>query len=363
MSNSSPQAEIFIVDDQVHNLQVLSTLLSHTGYRVRKATSGALALKSIQTSLPDLVLLDIQMPCMDGYEVCLQLKADDCTRDIPVIFLSALDDVPDKVRAFQVGGVDYITKPFRNAEVLARVQTHLNLRYLQQQLQLKNALLEQEIRDRQAAEAALAAANLELQRLARSDGLTQLANRRFLNEFLEREWGRLLRHQQPLSLILLDIDFFKLYNDTYGHLAGDQCLRQVASLLQTTVRRPSDLVARYGGEEFVIVLPQTPMAGAIEVATILRQKIHALQLPHKGSPISPWVTLSLGIASTIPTSKTSWTELLNWADQALYQAKQAGRDRLMVFESGVRMPELPSACGRQSTVGSGPEGSSELSRP
>ncbi|NJR66972.1 MAG: PleD family two-component system response regulator [Leptolyngbyaceae cyanobacterium CRU_2_3] len=296
---------ILIVDDKPDNLRFLSEILTQQGYDTRTVISGRMALMAAETAPPELILLDIFMPGMDGYEVCHKIKSDPNTCDIPIIFLSALDDVSDKVRAFEVGGVDYITKPFETGEVLARVKTHLTRYRFQQELQL---------------------ANQELKRLVNLDSLTQLANRRCFNEHLEQEWRRLMRDQQPLSLILCDIDFFKQYNDTYGHPAGDACLRQVAMVLQICVKRPADLASRYGGEEFAITLPKTPRSGAIELAQRIQVEIRQLRQVHATSSVSPYLTLSLGIATLIPQGDRSPDHLIAAADQALYQAKQAGRD-------------------------------------
>jgi diguanylate cyclase (GGDEF)-like protein len=325
----SAQGVVLVVDDMPDNVFLLSRILLSKGYRIHRANSGRDALVIAQTDLPDLILLDVCMPELTGYQVCQMLKAEDRTQDIPVIFISALDSTEEIVKAFNVGGVDYITKPFRPAEVQARVSLHLTLRRLQQQLQEQNALLQQENHDRLAAEAALQAANLELQRLANLDGLTQLANRRCFDACLEREWRRLAREQQPLSLLLCDIDFFKYYNDTYGHLLGDECLRQVASALEQAAKRPGDMVARYGGEEFAMILPNTPLPGAVQVAENVRAKLQDLALFHETSQVSPCVTLSLGVATIIPMPTTSPTVLIAGADRALYQAKKEGRDRIV----------------------------------
>ncbi len=321
---------ILIVDDTPANLQLLTSLLRRRGYEVRAANSGALGLAIARATRTEVVLLDISMPEMDGFTVCEQLKSDQRTRDISVIFVSALSEVVDKVKAFAVGGVDYITKPFHVQEVVARVETHLTLRRLQQQLQAQNERLQQEMRDRLAAEAALQAANLELKRLANSDGLTQVANRRRFDEYLSQEWQHMLREQQPLSLILCDVDCFKAYNDVYGHQEGDQCLRQVAQVIDAAVKRAVDLVARYGGEEFAVILPNTVREGAQQVAQEIQASIKALALPHAASSAAPIVTLSQGIATLIPQLDEEPDQLIAAADQALYRAKQSGRDRIVV---------------------------------
>ena len=336
------QGTILIVDDTPDNLHLLSKMLNRRGYEVQAVDSGEMALLMIEVAPPDLILLDVCMPAMDGYEVCLALKANPQTEDIPVIFVSALDEVLDKLRAFDVGAVDYITKPFRIPEVMARVTIHMTLRRLQLQLREQHELLKQEVRDRLAAEVALQAANQELQRLANLDGLTQVANRRRFDEYLEQEWRRLNREQSPLSLILCDVDLFKRYNDTYGHQAGDDCLRSIAHVLQVAATRPADVVARYGGEEFAIILPNTPLEGAVKIAAEVQAGIKQLQLEHRGSHISPFVTLSLGVASLVPALGLASAMLVAAADQALYQAKAEGRDRI-IAERIVAKNELHQA--------------------
>jgi diguanylate cyclase (GGDEF)-like protein len=326
-------ATLLIVDDHLDNVRSLSLLLSNSGYLVRKATSGEMALETIQISKPDLVLLDVQMPQMNGYEVCEQLKANPDTSDIPVIFLSASNDTDNKIQAFAVGGADYITKPFQAEEVLARVRHQITilrqqqqLLQQQQQLAIQNLQLRQEVRQREQVEAKLQQANLELQRIANTDSLTQVANRRCFDETLEQEWQRLRREQQPLSLILCDIDYFKQYNDHYGHPAGDICLHQVAQVIAGCINRPADMVARYGGEEFAIILPNTDQEGAVTIVEAIRAALQSLQIPHLGSAVAAHITLSLGVACLVPTLNSSCQALVAAADAALYQAKSAGRN-------------------------------------
>ncbi len=339
MQDSILQDNILVVDDTPENLELLERVLARKGFQVRRAGSGQAALAQIQVQRPDLILMDVCMPEMDGYAVCQVLKEDPATRDIPIIFVSALDEVLDKVQAFRVGGVDYITKPFHAAEVIVRVDTHLALRRLQQQLERQNARLRQEISERLAVEIALQSANQELQRLAHMDGLTQVANRRSFDCELAQEWRRLAREKLPLTLILCDVDFFKTYNDTYGHQAGDDCLRNVATAVSTAIKRPGDLVARYGGEEFAIILPNTPKAGALHVAIAIKTAIRSLGMAHCGSAISPYVTLSLGVASVIPHIDFPPMLLLAAADRALYKAKLEGRNRICSEEVYFRMED------------------------
>jgi diguanylate cyclase (GGDEF)-like protein len=305
---------ILVVDDNPANLHVLFSVLTQNGYGVRCVKSGAMALSGIQSVLPDLILLDICMPNMDGYEVCQQLKADRETSDIPVIFLSALNQSLDKVKAFEVGGADYITKPFQMAEVLARVKHQLTIRNLRRQQQQLIMALEE--------------ANQKLQTMVALDSLTQVANRRRFDEYLTLEWQRLAQERSPLSLILADIDHFKQYNDTCGHLAGDRCLQIVAQTIRWVVEHPAALVARYGGEEFAILLPNIDLATAAQLAETIRIKVEQLTFIEGASLTHDPIHLSLGVASRIPSPKAALQELVMKADHALYRAKAQGRNRV-----------------------------------
>lgn len=550
---AKPLNNILIVDDTPENLRLLSKMLESQGYRVRRSISGRMALQAAQIEPPSLILLDINMPDMNGYDVCRQLKIHPRTSDVPVIFISALDQTTNKIQAFDLGAVDYITKPFQEQEVLARVRAQLTIQRQQQLLiehnqqlersQLETQLLlstiqaanqsndidsalqailkevcssihwdygeawmlshsaerespcslevaslsEQEglnhdslrlhlrqayahgaehrkvrdlqifhqaamyqegedlvgqvwqhqtpqwrhggveqflIRDtvhrssqdavgfpvrhaarspdetdlaadplsehqletvmavpvvfqeqclavllfyslkhltydqrvlnlvstvalqlgafiqRQQAEDALRQANLELQRLVSLDGLTQLANRRRFDEYLAQEWRRSRREQQPLSLILCDVDHFKPYNDHYGHQAGDDCLKRIAHAIVATIKRPADLAARYGGEEFALILPGSDLLGAVHIAEQLQRAIADLQIPHAYSGASPMVTLSLGIACLVPSMQETPAMLIECADRALYAAKASGRNAYDICDT---CPTLPIA--------------------
>lgn len=314
--------DILIVDDNPDNLTILREILSEKEYRVRPALSGEIALKAIQTGMPDLILLDVIMPGMSGFEVCSTLKSDPQTMDVPIIFISALSETEDKVKGFQAGGVDFISKPFNAAEVVARVQTHLTLRKMHLQLLA-------EIEERKRTEIALEKANEELERLASMDGLTQIANRRQFDSFLQKEWKRLRRDKAPLSLILCDIDFFKRYNDTYGHIAGDKCLKEVAQGISKAVKRPADLVARYGGEEFAVILTNTDLEGAFQVAEEIQDEISKLKIPHEQSDVSQFVSLSMGVSSIIPDGSSESEAFVDGVDKYLYQAKETGRNKIV----------------------------------
>jgi two-component system, cell cycle response regulator len=454
--SSNTKSSILLIDDLPENLQLLRDLLIKLGYNVRTVPSGKMALRTIKVKQPDVILLDIKMPEMDGYQVCNAIKADENLRDIPIIFISALDDTFDKVKAFECGGVDYITKPFQIEEVVARLESQLTIQRQKKALQeevkkrreaeevlyqsrallssvLNSALdgiaalqairdprtgnieafrclvvnpilskafnknrnelignivlkrflhrldnqlfdkfvevvetgafLEQDIyfpmensdwyhfvavklgdgfaitvRDisnRKKMELELQEANEKLKLIANIDGLTQIANRRRFDAYLASEWQRHLREKQPLALILIDIDYFKRYNDHYGHQAGDDCLIEVAQTIVKIPQRSSDLVCRYGGEEFAVILPHTDSLGGFTVAEEIRQAIATVKIPHLKSEISDYITLSLGVASIIPTIELKPEDLIAQTDQALYEAKNQGRNRAILFKEGI----------------------------
>jgi len=477
---------ILAVDDTILNLKVLQGLLSPAGYRITFATSGKQVLGRVQRAKPDLILLDWMMPEMSGMEVCQQLKKTSETSHIPVIILTASHELEHLVKAFECGAVDHMTKPFRQAELLARVRIHLELNQLRKQAQVQAAwegILRKIVQDIHASinlqdildttvqaiqrflnadqvmvyrwcdpsgcelmaiagneaesstclhrmgcpylqcnpypmsmvelqqvsvaepstvltedktgqtqeeirisiyqdgllwgglvvqHSQLAPAfiqnvkemlnlvaqqlaisiqhaglhhrmrevNKELHRLSNTDGLTQVANRRCFDHRLAQEWQRSQREQQSLSLILCDIDYFKQFNDTYGHPSGDTCLVAVAQTLQQCLKRPADFLARYGGEEFVVLLPNTDLEGAIEVTQQMQQAIADLAITHIAHTHSTQVTLSFGITSVIPEFLTDTQDALNQADQALYEAKKAGRDRYAIAPQAARSTYL-----------------------
>lgn len=492
--NSSPEflqkttvevcPHILIVDDEPVNLQVFKNFLKLQNYTLTLTSSGHEALTLLENGLnPDIVLLDVMMPRMTGYEVIQVIRSRFSADRLPILLLSARHQPEDIVLGLEVGANDYLTKPINKDELLARIQTHLQIRQLEEEavqltiahereliqfldalpvgvavhklngnvlyfnqmaqqllpfgiedvdpqqlastyhiyqaktnalypterlpvfralrgesftaddmeihrdgemipvevrgtpvlndqgevvyaivafqditerkraeqilsdyslelglevsrrtieLAQANRLLQEEIQERKQAEQALQRANQALQRLATVDGLTQVANRRCFDERLRQEWYRLAREQEPLALILFDVDYFKAYNDYYGHLAGDTCLVQIAQATMTAVNRPADLIARYGGEEFAAILPSTDQVGAIAISERIQQTIHALAIPHAQSEIAPIVTVSLGIASLIPSDHYLPAALVALADRALYAAKQQGRDRYAI---------------------------------
>jgi diguanylate cyclase (GGDEF)-like protein len=300
MSDTQWTADILVVDDTVENLEFLISILQEQRYKVRPVTSGEAALLAVHSVMPDLILLDVKMPEMDGYEVCRRLKADPKTCDLPIIFVTALGEEQNESVGLELGAVDYITKPIKPAILIARVRNQLLLK--------------------QRTE--------ELERLSCTDSLTCLANRRSFFDALEIEWRRSARSANPLSLIMMDLDFFKAYNDHYGHVAGDECLGRVGQTLCNAMKRAGDIAARYGGEEFVVLLPETDLEGAVKVAERLRNEIVDLDIKHARSEVADRLTLSVGVATVVPTTDESYRTLVHAADMALYEAKENGRNQV-----------------------------------
>jgi len=325
-------AEILIVDDTPANLDLLSRMLKDR-YRVRAATSGRRALATARAYTIDLVLLDVDMPDMNGYDVCRELKRAEPTKEVPVIFVSALDAAIDKVTAFEVGGADYVTKPFQVAEVMARIEYQLRLARLTRDLERKNEELGRAYEDvrRIAAELEdtnrqLAVANVRLRALSYLDGLTGLANRRRFDEALEEACAAAAEDGAPLSLVLIDLDHFKSLNDSQGHQEGDEALRAVAALLAERTESRGGLAARFGGEEFAWLLPGVDLEVARAEAEAFRAIVRAAGIPHLSSA-SGVVTASLGVAASSGPARSPLA-LVAAADAALYRAKAGGRDRV-----------------------------------
>ena len=291
---------ILIVDDERFNLNLLESLL-RDDYQVMLALDGHLALEAAATHNPDLVLLDIHMPGLDGYEVCRRLKADAVTRSIPVIFISALDEATHEAQGLELGAADFITKPFRQSAVKARLRTQLRMK---QQHDL-------------------------LERFAFRDSLTGLTNRRAFDTRAEQEWFRCWRAGLPLSVIMLDVDHFKRYNDSHGHASGDVCLQRVAQTLEKSIKRAGDLVARYGGEEFIVLLPGAAAPGALAIGDALRLAVETSGIEHRTSNVADTVTVSVGVATVAPAGPEGLAALLEAADRMLYAAKVQGRNRAL----------------------------------
>lgn len=300
---------ILLVDDQDFNLLFLQKTLND--YTFITAKDGEQALELLKTTSPDLILLDVLMPGMSGYEVIKRLKSNDQTRGIPVIFITSLDSVEEEENGLNLGAVDYIIKPFVPTIVRARVKNALTF-MRQQKL---------------------------LEKMAHLDGLTEIPNRRILDETLVREFQSAVRYNRCISLIMIDIDFFKKYNDYYGHSKGDEALRKIAKIIQSCLRRPDDLVTRYGGEEFTVILPDTDDAGGIKIAEDIRQAVHDAKIPHEKSEIDPYLTISLGGYSTIPKPNQDSHCLIEKADACLYKAKNSSRN-CVVWEQSSELNEM-----------------------
>jgi diguanylate cyclase (GGDEF)-like protein len=290
---------ILIADDSQAIVDILSAVLG-AEYEVLVARDGIAAIELAADRQPDLILLDAVMPGIDGFEVCRRLRAEERTQRIPIVFITSLNAVEDERRGLELGAIDFIAKPVQSAIVRLRVRNHLELK---------------RYRD-------------FLEDLSLVDGLTGIGNRRRFDEFLTREWRRSRRARTPLSLLLLDVDFFKAFNDRYGHAAGDDCLREVAATIAMLVRRPGDLCARYGGEEFAAILPHTDLPGARLLGERIREAVMALEIAHAGSSVAPVVTVSIGVAAIDPAAEPGPDQLLRRADLRLYEAKTAGRNRV-----------------------------------
>ncbi len=321
---------ILVVDDSSVHRTMLAAMLRGAGHQqVLLAESAEDAFRQLgmygsgEAVSPevDLIMMDILMSPIDGIEACGRITSSERARHIPVVMVSALDNEAKLSLAFSVGAVDYVTKPIRQFELLARVG-HL--------LRLKRETDCRSAREHELVEKSreLNAANLALQHLSMQDGLTGVANRRRLDEYLELEWRRAIRNRSTLSVIMIDIDHFKNYNDSYGHGAGDAALSRVAASLTGSLRRAADLVVRFGGEEFAIVLPETSFEHAMVVAETVRRGVERLAIEHGQSPVSGVVTISAGVASTVPDRHSSVANLLRHADQELYASKGAGRNRV-----------------------------------
>jgi diguanylate cyclase (GGDEF)-like protein len=307
---------VLAVDDKPLNLRLLREMLEEEGFGVVEASDGVQALERVRDANPDIILLDTNMPNMDGIDVCRHLKADPTTQGIPIIFVSGVNELEDKVHAFQEGATDYITKPFQVEEVIARVTTHLTLRNLQ-------TALEQQIAALKRTQNELETSNRELARLSVQDSLTGLHNRRYLDENLQSVFSQARRYGKSLSVMMCDIDNFKHVNDTLSHEVGDHVLKHVADILQRNVR-DADITARYGGEEFVIVFPETLVSHAAIVCERIRQNVEQ----HPWEDVAPGlqVTLSMGLTGDITV--TDHEKMLATADNKLYTAKADGKNRL-----------------------------------
>jgi diguanylate cyclase (GGDEF)-like protein len=330
---------VLIVDDHPDNVEVIRARLEAIGYRTECARDGEEALERVNQSPPDLILLDVMMPRLDGHEVARRIKADKNLPFIPIIMQTALESVESKVEGLSAGADDYITKPINFAELEARLRSMLRIKALQDEVKKRE-------RD-------LATANAELRRMAVTDALTGLYNRRHLEERLREMFDHSVRLHEPLAVVMFDLDHFKAVNDTYGHQAGDAVLRQLATLLRESVRE-IDRIGRYGGEEFMVLLPGTVLDAAVTFAERARQEVEAHQFTFDGGALRR--TLSCGVAAW-PHPRIRYREqLVKAADDALYVAKELGRNRVVRFDSAefnANVKELDDEHGSGAPAGRG----------
>ncbi|MGB2985208.1 MAG: response regulator [Phycisphaerae bacterium] len=321
---------ILVVDDNPTNAVILAGSLQKEGYEVLTAGDGFAAVELATAQQPDAILLDMMMPGRDGLEVCEILQSQEETTSIPIIFVTAVSNADDMLKAFKAGGSDYVTKPFKTAEVLARVSVHAGLRRAEAALLHKSQQMERLAKE-------LAEANIQLAGLSRTDPLTNLLNRRAWEEAAMREHERFERHGHPYSVLIIDVDQFKSFNDSQGHQAGDECLRSVVGSIVSACRR-LDVVGRYGGEEFVVLAPETGAEAALKLAERIRKNVWALGISHPANAVGERVTVSVGVAAVVGMG--SWEGVLKQADESLYVAKKAGRN--MVYADNRSRAVVPA---------------------
>lgn len=321
---------ILIVDEEAERLSALQTVLTQARrWNIVAAGSVADAVRIAESGGIHLVLTDLMPPCMRGLELCRRIQERAKLRHVPIVVLMGVEDREHLGRIYNAGACDYIIKPLHLDEAVARVQAVLRSR---------EEMARRTARERElvAANCKLEAANRELLRLAAVDPVTGVANRRSFDQTMDRVWRSCARHNLEVALLMIDVDFFKPYNDRMGHPAGDECLKCVAGGLAAALKRPDDFVARYGGEEFAVILPRTDLPGACVVGERMRASIQALGIAHPASPAAHHVTISQGVACQIPERGSNCSLLIAMADQALYEAKRTGRNRVSIFNGGRR---------------------------
>ena len=318
---------ILIVDDRTENLLVLESLLENIDCNIIKATTGNEALSLMLYYEFALVLLDVQMPDMDGFETAEYIRMNSKTRYVPIIFVTAISKEQKCIfKGYEIGAVDYLFKPIEPIMLQSKVKVFLELYNQKKMIEEQARLLEMKVKELSE----LQEANFKLESLSTLDGLTGIPNRRSFDDYIEMSIKSCTRLNKPISLIMADIDFFKGYNDNYGHLKGDDCLINVAKSISLSVKRPLDFVTRYGGEEFAVILPETDEEGAKIIAEIIRKNVEELEIAHKSSDVSAYVTLSLGITTKSSSIQYSKNELIEHADKALYNSKSNGRNQVSV---------------------------------
>jgi len=327
--NRIENINILIVDDRPENLLVLESVLENMNCNIIKAVSGNQALSLMLDYDFALVLLDVQMPDMDGFETAELMRSSGRTRYIPIIFVTAISkDQKCIFKGYEVGAVDYLFKPIEPVILRSKVRVFIEVYSQKKLLEEQSNLLELKIQELTE----LRANNNRLENLSISDSLTGISNRRHFDQYIETSFKSSMRSDKPLSLIIADIDYFKLYNDNYGHQKGDECIIKVAKAMAASVKRPMDVVSRYGGEEFAVVLTETDVNGAIKVAEEIKRNVNELSLLHEYSKVGPYITLSLGVATIVASHDCSIEEFINRADKALYKAKSNGRNAIVSYK-------------------------------
>lgn len=325
-SADAVRTRVLLVDDQAIVAEALRRMLAdEPDIDYHFCSDPALAISEAIAFKPTVILQDLVMPDIDGLMLLKFFRSNPQVNSVPIIVLSSKEDPKIKSEAFELGASDYLVKFPDRIEVIARIRAHSRSFLAQQQRDEAYSALREMQKE-------LEIKNSELERLSSLDGLTGIANRRIFDEFIKREWLRAARDGRSISLILIDIDHFKKFNDGYGHQGGDDCLRKVARTLAATVKRPSDLVARYGGEEFAVVMPDTDREGAANIAEALRSGIDNMNLTHEFSTTADHVTISLGVATMPPNGTTAPEELIAKADEALYRSKEHGRNQYQLAE-------------------------------
>ncbi len=304
--------KVLIVEDSRINLRQISSIVSKMGHDIVTAHNGKEAITAFKSENPDIILMDVMMPEMDGYEAARHIKKLVGNRWVPLIFLTAMTEAEDLAEGIDAGGDDYLAKPVNKVILTAKIKAMSRIAAMQKELFELTEKLE--------------SANKKLEALSKTDPLTKIPNKRHFSETFEKEWGRAIRNKTSLALLLIDIDFFKKYNDHYGHMQGDWCLKSVAQGLAETLRRPADFIARFGGEEFIAILPENNTEQGKQVAENMVEHIRSLNIPHVLSETASCVTVSIGVSSVIPTTDAKPDDLISKADEALYHTKQHGRN-------------------------------------
>ena len=337
VSQRTDRCVVLLVDDQAMVAEAIRRMLaSEEDIELHYCNDPKLAIDTAAKVSPTVILQDLVMPDIDGMMLVRFFRGHQATQSIPIIVLSSKEAALDKSEAFSNGASDYLVKLPDRIELIARIRAH-SRSYLAQMQR------DEAYRALRELQTQLEQKNKELERLSSLDGLTGIPNRRIFDETLENEWKRSCRDLKPLSLLLIDIDYFKPYNDNYGHQGGDDCLKQVAGALRAKLKRGGDMVARYGGEEFVVILPATDIKGAAATAKTLCSVINEMNLPHAHSKASDHVTISIGVASMLPKAEDDPSRLITLADEALYTAKEQGRNRYHCSESSENAANLSEA--------------------